>query len=208
VAGHEDLIREYEEGMIFTAFDLETTGLDPVKDEIAEIGALRFDRRGPLARFSVLVNPGVPMPPGAGRVNNLSDAMLRDAPPLEEALPGFFRFISGTILVAHNSSFDCDFINAKLERFCRAAEELGLPEPGGPDSRGWTPPFRKLPNPLVDTLALARELFPEKASHKLQALAAELRIAGKEAHRAEDDAAVCMRFFLHCLEKLRSSSVA
>jgi DNA polymerase-3 subunit epsilon len=191
--------------MIFTAFDLETTGLDPVKDEIAEIGALRFDRRGLLARFSVLVNPGIPMPPGAGRVNNLSDAMLRDAPPLEEVLPGFLRFVRGAVLVAHNIPFDCGFINAKLERLSR---DPPGPEIPGLEPRSWRPPFRQLPNPVLDTLTLARELFPEKPSHKLQALAADLRITVRDAHRAEDDAAVCMKFFLCCLEKLRSSSGA
>jgi DNA polymerase-3 subunit epsilon len=202
VEHQEELLREYEGGMIFAAFDLETTGLDPEKDEIAEIGGLRFDRRGILGRFSVLVNPGIPMPPGAGKVNNITDAMLRDAPPLEEVLPDFISFIRGAVLIAHNTPFDCGFINAKLERLSR--------DPPGPDTpglepRGWRPPFRRLPNPLVDTLTLARELFPGRASYKLQALAADFRLSGKEAHRAEDDAMVCMRFFLYCLETLRAS---
>jgi DNA polymerase-3 subunit epsilon len=196
-AEDQKLVRDYDGGASFAAFDLETTGLDPEKDEIAEIGAVRFDRRGLLGRFSVLVNPGIPMPPGAGKVNNISDAMLKDAPPPEKVFPDFIRFISGTVLVAHNIPFDCGFVNAKLERLSRP--------PPGPDP-GWTPPFRHLPNPLADTLPLARELFPGRPSYTLQALAADLRIPVREAHRAEEDALVCMNFFLRCLERLRASS--
>jgi DNA polymerase-3 subunit epsilon len=170
------------EGEVFTAFDLETTGLDPRKDEIAEIGAVKFDRRGIIGRFSTLVNPGVPMPPGAGRVNGITDEMLAGKPPLDEALPEFLRFIGESVLVAHNAPFDCGFINEGLRRRFDRGEA----------------PFPKLPNPVVDTLASARRCFPGRRAYNLGSLAAFLGIRSGEAHRAEDDARVCMEIFLRC----------
>jgi DNA polymerase-3 subunit epsilon len=169
-------VEKYAGNGVFTAFDLETTGLDPQKDRIVEIGAVKFDRRGPIARFSTLVNPGIPMPPEAGKVNNITDEMLAGKPPLDEVLPDFLAFIRGTILTAYNAPFDCGFINESLKTV-----------------------MRSLPNPVADTLAIAREVFPGKRSYKLQELAVELQIPAAEAHRAEDDARICMEIFIRCL---------
>ena len=60
-------VKAYAEGAVFTAFDLETTGLDPRLDKIVEIGAVKFDKMGLIARFSTLINPGIPMPKEAER---------------------------------------------------------------------------------------------------------------------------------------------
>jgi DNA polymerase-3 subunit epsilon len=173
------LVEKYAGNGVFTAFDLETTGLDPQKDRIVEIGAVKFDRRGLVARFSTLINPGIPMPPEAGRVNNITDAMLADKPTLDEVLPDFLRFIKDTVLTAYNAPFDCGFINETLK--ARYEKPRGLP------------------NPVVDTLAIAREVFPGRRSYKLQELAAGLRIPAVEAHRAEDEARICMEIFIRCL---------
>jgi DNA polymerase-3 subunit epsilon len=167
---------------IFTAFDLETTGLDARNDRIVEIGAVKFDRRGLIARFSTLINPEIPMPPEAGRVNNISDSMLKNQPLLDEVLPDFIRFIKNTILIAHNAPFDCGFINAKLK-----------------EKRAWTAPYPALPNRIIDTLVFSREAFPGRSTYKLGELARDLKISPGDAHRAADDAGVCMEIFLRCL---------
>jgi len=173
-------VKAYSEGAVFVAFDLETTGLDPRGDRIAEIGAVKFDKDGLIARFSTLVNPGIPMPPEAGRVNNISDEMLAGKPGLDEVMPDFMRFIKGAVLVAHNAAFDCGFINAKLDA--------------------------PLPNPVVDTLVVSRGLFPGLQSYSLQNLAASLGISAHSAHRAEDDARLCMEIFLRLRERLAGPS--
>ncbi|MDR2618470.1 MAG: 3'-5' exonuclease [Treponema sp.] len=200
------LAEKYAGNGIFTAFDLETTGLDPQKDRIVEIGAVKFDRLGLIARFSTLVNPGIPMPPEAGKVNNITDEMLAGKPSLDEVLPDFLRFIRDTVLTAYNAPFDCGFVNESLKvRYEKARAAV----PGGQGSlldsldndaapgSGWT--VQSLPNPVADTLAIAREVFPGKRSYKLQELAAELQIPAAEAHRAEDDARLCMEIFIRCL---------
>jgi DNA polymerase-3 subunit epsilon len=203
---------------MFTAFDLETTGLDAKQDRIVEIGAVKFDKRGPVSRFSVLINPGIPMPEEAGRVNNITDEMLRGRPSLDEVFPDFIGFIKNTILVAHNAPFDCGFINEKLrERFDWGKKNrddplqgslLDMDLPGnGPEHDGgtagesyWIPPFPALPHQVVNTLAYAKEVFPGRYGYKLQDLAAFLKIGSLEAHRAEDDARVCMEIFVKCAE--------
>jgi DNA polymerase-3 subunit epsilon len=169
-------VRAYHDSVPFTAFDLETTGLDPRQDRIVEIGAVKFDLEGLISRFSVLVNPGIPMPAEASRVNGITDALLEGKPPIDRVFPDFLRFIKGTVLVAHNASFDAGFINEKLR--ADSAEPL--------------------PNRMVDTLVYAKEVFPGRSSYKLQSLAASFGIGAGEAHRAEDDALVCMGIFIRC----------
>ena len=181
-------LEAYRDGAVFTAFDIETTGLDAQKDRIVELGAVKFDRQGPISRFNVLINPGIPMPPEAGRVNNITDEMLAGQPSLEAVFPDFLRMIQGTVIIAHNAPFDCGFINQNLkESYGRA---------GG----AWIPPFPTLPNKIADTLVLSRRVFPGRASYKLQELAAFLKINTVSAHRAEDDARICMEIFIACVQ--------
>jgi DNA polymerase-3 subunit epsilon len=169
-------VAAYYDSVPLAAFDLETTGLDPRQDRIVEIGAVKFDRRGLVSRFSVLIDPGIPMPVEAFRVNGITDALLRGKPSIDQVFPDFLRFIKDTILVAHNAPFDTGFINEKLK--------AGSGDP--------------LPNRLVDTLAYAREIFPGQRTYKLQDLAASLGIAAGTVHRAEEDARICMEIFIRC----------
>jgi len=187
--------KAYTEGSVFTAFDLETTGLDPRLDQIVEIGAVKFDRKGLIARFSALVNPGIAMPEEAGAVNNITDEMLRGKPPLDEILPDFLLFIKNTVLAAHNAPFDCGFINEKLRiRWERTAQTAVS------GAKAWVPPYPVLPNPIADTLLFSRENFPRLRSYSLQSLARELGIPPRDAHRAEDDARLCMEIFIRCMD--------
>jgi DNA polymerase-3 subunit epsilon len=201
----------FHRGAAFCAFDIETTGLDPRLDRIVEIGVVKFDRRGPMGRYSVLINPGIPMPEEAGRVNGISDEMLAGKPSLEAVFPDFLRFTGGAVIVAHNAPFDCGFINEKLaalfngakKRKAGAEGELLLPgledgETG--EAAGWAPPFPALPNRIADTLVLSRRFFPGRGSYKLQELARDMGIPALNAHRAEDDARLCMEIFRKCTD--------
>ena len=179
---HDWALEAFAGGAPFTAFDIETTGLDPKRDRIVEFGALKFDCRGLISRYAVLVNPGIPMPGEAGRVNHITDAMLAGQPAISGALPDFLRFVKGTVIIAHNAPFDCGFVNANLERL--HAEGAA--------------PFPALPNKTADTLLLARRLFPGRDRYNLQDLAAYLGLAAQAAHRALDDARLCMEIFLRC----------
>lgn len=202
---------------VFVVFDLETTGLEPKKERIVEIGAIKFDQRGPIGRFSVLVNPGVPMPPEASKINGITDTMLMGKPSLDEVLPDFVRFIADTVIIAHNAPFDCSFIDAALaERYERdhkskqedkaqgslLADNPETSEGNAPVRREtWVPPFAALPNRVVDTRIFAKDMFPGRWKYSLQELAKYFGIEALDAHRAEDDARVCMELFLKCVEK-------
>ena len=175
-----ETINAYANGSVFTAFDLETTGLDPRQDKIVEIGAVKFDNNGLIARFSALINPGIPMPAEAGRVNNITDAMLNGKPSLDKVLPDFLGFTGNSIIIAHNAPFDCGFINESLARLHREGQAV----------------FPSLPNRIADTLAFSQDSFPGHRSYSLQNLAADLRIPAVDAHRAEDDARLCMEIFV------------
>jgi len=166
--------------LIFVAFDLETTGLSPQLDRIVEIGAVKYVDGREVAKYGVLVNPEMAMPPGAAAVNGISDAMLAGKPTIREVLPDFLEFIKGAVLVAHNASFDLGFVRSSMAR-------LGLGQ---------------LANDFVDTRVMAQKAYPGRPNYKLQSLALDLGVKALDAHRAEDDARVCLELFLACLKQL------
>ncbi|MDR1252957.1 MAG: 3'-5' exonuclease [Treponema sp.] len=179
---YDRVIAAYAEGAVFTAFDIETTGFEPKRDRIVEFGTVKFDRRGVIARYALLIDPCIPMPPEAGKVNGITDDMLAGQPLIEEVLPDFLRFVKDTIIVAHNAPFDCGFVNENLSRLHKA---------GGA-------PFPVLPNITADTLLLARRFFTGRNHYNLQNLASDLGIKARSAHRALDDARLCMELFIRC----------
>jgi DNA polymerase-3 subunit epsilon len=181
----EQALNAFTKDAVFTAFDIETTGLDSKLDRIVEFGAIKFDNRGIIARYSMLIDPEIPMPEEAGKVNKITDAMLSGKPVIEEALPRFLSFVKNTIIIAHNAPFDCGFVNEALKRLAE-----------NPHGRGFS-------SPVVDSIVLAREAFPGRKSYSLQNLAADLGIATQNAHRAEDDALLCMEIFIRCLGQNR-----
>jgi len=74
-------------GTIYVALDLETTGLDPVRDAIIEVGAVKFDDQRELGRFGSLVRPGRPIPIQVTQLTGITDHDVLDAPPFS-ALKG------------------------------------------------------------------------------------------------------------------------
>ena len=176
-------IAAFKEGSLFTAFDIETTGLDSKRDSIVEIGAIRFSGQGIIDRYSQLIDPGIPMPPGAAKVNNITDAMLAGQPPIQEALPAFLRFAADSVIVAHNAPFDCGFVNQSLSRLY---------------DDGYVS-VAVLPHRIADTLTLARKLLPGRDHYNLQDISAFLGFKAEAAHRALDDARLCMELFIYLL---------
>ncbi len=181
--GQYDWLADLPEGTVYTVFDTETTGLDAATNRVVEIGALRFDQYGIAARFSTLINPQRPMPAEASRVNGITDAMLADKPLMADVLPDFLAFAGDSILIAHNAPFDISFMNSELGR------------------NGLAP----LKNRVVDTRIFAKDIFPGLPKYALQELASRFGIQALDAHRAEDDARVCMQLFNVCLERLMAA---
>lgn len=173
--------------MRFIAFDLETTGTLPGVDQIAEIGAVLFNEQGqPETIFATLINPGIPMPEGASRVNGITDAMLVGQPKVTDVLDAFAEFCGDVPMVAHNAAFDAQFLIADIKK-----HETSSP-------RGI----------ILDTLPLARKVYPGLANYKLGTLVQHLGIQATNFHRAEEDASYCGQLFHKMITRLSPNGVA
>ncbi len=181
-SNYKRLADEFYSGRTFVAFDTETTGLKASDDYVIELGAVKFNCEGLIGEpFNVLIKPPVSIPPFITELTHISDFMVKDAPSMKDVIPDFLKYVctKQTCLVAHNAPFDVKFMNSELVR-------AGYPE---------------LTNLTFDTLKLARWAYPELATmgetgpYKLQNLASRFKIDVKSAHRASDDARVCMELF-------------
>ena len=168
----------------YVVFDLETTGLSPIKDKIIEIGALKVKSGKVVDHFSTFVNPGRPIPYEITRITKITDEMVMNSPPIEEVLPRFLAFIEDSVLVAHNANFDVRF----LEQNCR---------------------YQDLDRAFVsvDTLALARVLLPALSKYKLKNITSALKIPLENHHRAVDDAGATAKIFLKFMEMLKERGI-
>lgn len=166
--------------MRFIAFDLETTGTVPGVDRIVEIGAVRFIDGQPEAIFATLIDPLRNIPPGASNVNKIYDDMVKGKPTIETILPSFAEFCGDDILVAHNAPFDTQFLTADIKKH-------ETPAPRGI---------------ILDTLPIARKVFPGLANYKLGTLVQHLKIPTSGFHRAEEDASYCGQLLFEMLKRI------
>lgn len=177
IKDYRRLRRLVQSGAAFCAFDTETTGLDYKKDKIIEIGAVKFDRNGVIDRFDSFIKIDFPLPPLITQITHITDQMIASSPSAAVVLGGFEEFSRGTILVAHNAQFDYNFVSQGL------SDSSLLP----------------LKNKVIDTLQAARWAYPKNGKFSLQYLAAGLKIDVHAAHRADDDARVCMELLLRII---------
>lgn len=163
---NQDLDTEY------CVFDIETTGLAFRTEKITEIGVMKIKNGEVIDTFECFVNPEKPIPTEVVDITHITDDMVKDAETIDKVLPKFLDFVGDSILVAHNANFDIGFIKYN-------AEKLGY----------------KLDNTYIDTLALARELFPDYKKYKLGIIAENLGIKVDVAHRALDDVKTLVAVF-------------
>lgn len=164
----------------FVAIDIETTGLTPVVDRIVEIGAVKFRNRKVMDTFQDLVDPGIPITPGATAVNGITDDMVRGKPGIEGVLPRFISFMGDAVPIAHNAPFDVGFLSYDISRL-----DLEVPD-----------------QPILDTCAIPKRVFPGLYSYSLENLSMSLGIRSREFHRALTDSEACMEIFLKCIDEL------
>ncbi|PWU19056.1 MAG: DNA polymerase III subunit epsilon [Bdellovibrio sp.] len=166
--------------MDYIAFDLETTGTVAGVDRIVEIGAVKFVDGEVVGLFSTLVNPQMAMPAAASAVNGITDEMLQGRPLIGDLLQSLTEFCGEAILVAHNANFDAQFLIADYKRI-----EIATP-------RGV----------ILDTLPMARKIFPGLPNHRLSTVVQHLNIPASQYHRAEDDATLCGRVLEQIVQKI------
>ena len=164
----------------YIIFDLETTGLSAATERIIEIGAVKVENGEILESFDLFVDPEKAITPEITRLTSITNEMVAGAPKEADALEQFFRFCDGCdILVAHNADFDMGFLRAAIRRCGREEDPV-----------------------QIDTLVMARAMYPELKKHKLDTIAERLGVTQKHHHRADDDARVLAEIFLKMVQKL------
>ena len=174
------------ENVEFVVLDVETTGLEPDwGHRVCEVALVVWRGRTEIDRFWTLVNPGRAVDPTATLINNLTDEMLRDEPPISTILPILRDKLSDRVLVAYNASFDTGFLRSE---FRHAGEEL--------------PPFD-----VVDVMTLARCLLPDLRRFPLVQVANALDVQVHGAHRAMADVEATGLVFFRLLDRLAAQGV-
>ena len=168
------------------ALDTETTGLDPRKARLIEIGGVVLAPGGGETdeTFETFVNAGQ-VPAEAARITGIDTDMLADAPAFPDALRALQDFVAGRVVIGHSFGFDL----AVMAQECRSH---GLPQ--------WSPL-------ALDTRFLAQVAFPNLPGYTLETIAARCGVELGARHRALGDAVSCARIFGALAPHLRERGV-
>ncbi|MBQ3177562.1 MAG: exonuclease [Clostridia bacterium] len=160
----------------YVLLDLETTGLDPLYDEIIEFAALRI-RDGSVSNvFQTLIKPSNEIPDYITELTGITNEMVADSPSIEEVINDIYDFIGNDIVVAHNSHFDINFLYDNILQNIN----------------------KHFSNNHINTVRIARKCLPEIPHHRLSDLVAHLNIKTENSHRALSD---CYATY-ECVQKL------
>ena len=187
-------IYQYE----FTVFDTELTGLNPKREEIVSIGAVRIRnlKINISESFYELVKPTKKLPKNSTLIHRITPQQLEQAPPLENILGDFIEFCGNTLLVGHYIGLDMSFLN-------RATQKIM----GG-----------KLHNPCIDTMRLAQVFNEERwgnyydqfdygISYNLEDLSVKYGLPLFKRHDALQDAYQTAYLFLFLAKKLKQGGL-
>lgn len=155
------------------SLDIESTGLDEDRDAIIEIAAVRFNGKRKEDEFNTLINPGKHIPDFITGLTGIDDAMVRQAPRLQDIRQELVAFVGDAPILGHNVKFDAGFLRKK-----------GLFE------------YQQ----TIDTLELASVLLPTATRYNLGSLGKQLGIPLPATHRALDDALVTHACYLKLFE--------
>jgi DNA polymerase-3 subunit epsilon len=171
----------------YTAFDTETTGLEPsAGDEIISIGAVRIVN-GRLLRadtFDQLIDPKRPIAPEAAKIHGIRQSMLAGQPDIAAVLPAFHRFCEDTVLLGHNVAFDMRFLQVK-------EAITGI----------------RFAQPVLDTLLLSALVHSTLEDHRLEAIAHRMGVNVIARHTALGDAILTAEVFLRMLPLLAAKGI-
>ena len=156
----------------YIAFDLETTGLNPMTNEIIEIGALKVRNGKVSERFMEFIKPTELISPAITDLTGISNDMVRSARTARSVISDFVDFCEDDILIGHNIIFDYSFTKCTAAREGLSFEKLG-----------------------IDTLKIAKKVHPELESRSLGALCDHYSIENRAAHRAYFDALATAKLY-------------
>ncbi len=164
----------------YVILDIETTGLSKHQDKITEIAAVKIKNRQVVDFYETLVNPERHIPSFITKLTGISDEMVEDARTIDIVLPEFLEFLGDCPIVAHNASFDFNFIDHNVDKHLNS----------------------RLCNDSICTRKLANRLLWHLPSKKLSRLCDHFEIINEQAHRAMPDAKVTTKVFLNFMNIL------
>ena len=169
----------------FVVFDIETTGLNSHTNEIIEIGAVKIKAGRIVDRYSQLINPGRPIPYHITEITSITDEQVANEPKINEVIGKFVDFVGDAVLVAHNAPFDMGFIKRDIKKYLSIDYQCSV----------------------IDTLQMARDLFPDLKKYGLGDLNKTLGLALEKHHRAVDDSQATANMFIIFLEKYKEKGL-
>ena len=161
----------------YVVFDVETTGLDPLKEEIIEIGACKVVDGRIDEIFATFVKPSKHIPKEITDLTGIDDGMVENAPTINYVMPDFFKFCDGATIVAQKTVFDMSFIH-------NISKKLSY----------------NFNHQTMDTMLMAREKLPGLKNYKLGTIVEKLNISLENAHRAIDDATATAKAFIKMMK--------
>ena len=164
----------------YCVLDLETTGISCQTEKITEVGIIKYKNGEVIDEFECFVNPEKPIPPRVVEITHITDDMVKDAETIDKIIPKIIDFIGDSVLVAHNADFDIGYLKYNFEKY------------------GY-----KLENTYIDTLRLAKAIFPDLKKYKLGLIADSLNIQVDVAHRALDDVKTLVAVFKVMIDKTK-----
>ena len=169
----------------FVVFDIETTGLNSHTNEIIEIGAVKIKAGRIVDRYSQLINPGRPIPYHITEITSITDEQVANEPKIDKVIGKFVDFVGDAVLVAHNAPFDMGFIKRDIKKYLSIDYQCSV----------------------IDTLQMARDLFPDLKKYGLGDLNKTLGLALEKHHRAVDDSQATANMFIIFLEKYKEKGL-
>ncbi|WP_423189475.1 PolC-type DNA polymerase III [Alkalibacterium sp. f15] len=150
----------------YVVFDVETTGLSAIYDNIIELAAVKMHKGNVVEEFQEFIDPGHRLSDTTINLTGITDEMVRGSKSEKEVLEQFKAFSGDSILVAHNATFDMGFLNTSYKKY-----EMPMSE-----------------NSVIDTLEFSRFINPTFKSHRLNTLSKRFKVNLEQHHRAIYDA--------------------
>lgn len=164
----------------YTFLDVETTGLYPLLgDKIIEIAMLKYEKGAQIDFFHSLINPLRTLPEEATKINKINEELIKNAPSFDSLAEKILEFISDSIIVAHNASFDLSFLSVEFAK-C------------GILFKNWK---------AIDTLKIANDIFMGQRN-KLESVMKRYNLSSNgELHRALNDTEILKNIFFELIEE-------
>ena len=160
----------------FICIDLETTGLNPKRDRIIEIGAVKVRNGEIVETFQQLIDPKQQLEERVELLTGISSKELEGKPAIQEVLPAIKEFLGEDVLLGHRVLFDYSFLKRAFTN-----EKISFERKG------------------IDTLKLARQFVVDCESKKLESLCKHYGIT-HQAHRALGDVLATVELYRKLIE--------